>query len=110
MPNSNQCFINVPPGKRRLPLNQQYAIECEECSCLFVPGGRDSTKICSGCYRNKFVLVKNALNYLVEMKDYKDINGKDKVYFAGRDIAWADARKALNKCATSPGQDVDTGL
>ena len=29
----------------------QYTVECKKCDCLFVPGGKEMTDICAGCYK-----------------------------------------------------------
>ncbi len=30
-----------------------FAVECKRCHCLFVPGGKDTTDICAGCYKEQ---------------------------------------------------------
>lgn len=29
----------------------EFTEECKRCGCLFVPGGRETTDICAGCYK-----------------------------------------------------------
>ena len=30
------------------------AMECKNCECIFIPGGRQATDICAGCYKQMF--------------------------------------------------------
>ena len=39
----------------------------------------------------------NALNELLQVKEWKDKNGKDEHYSNAQPIAWENARKAINK-------------
>ena len=43
-------MITKQRKKRILEMNK-YGIECSECGALFIPGGREMTTVCAGCFK-----------------------------------------------------------
>ena len=39
----------------------EHAVECQSCFCWFIPGGKETTDICAGCYKNMLGEVKEVV-------------------------------------------------
>lgn len=39
----------------------ECAVECGECGCLFIPGGKKETMMCAGCLEEKVVVLSKDL-------------------------------------------------
>lgn len=57
-----------------------------------------------GCemYRAKLAKAVEALDFLVDLKDYKDAHGKDEYYVLRQETAWAQARATLAEIEPTP--------
>ena len=47
-----------------------FMIECEECGAQFLPGGRDATQICAGCYKDKLEALEIQKAHLLKVNRF----------------------------------------
>ena len=48
-------------------------------------------------FQDSYIEMKEALEELIQLKDWKDKNGKDEHYTKEQSIAWDNARKSIEK-------------
>ncbi len=73
---------------------KNYAIECDECGCLFIPGGKKETIICAGCYEEKISAFIGKNNKSIA--GFRQINAQAETLLAVQKLEYHDKNFLCN--------------